>query len=325
MITREQKIRLSIFLILAGGLLAAIAAVFIMPTLKEEGDTYYIDFRDMSVNGVNDGADVKYQGVRVGQVSRIDVNRDDLRSILIYIKLKKGFPIKSDMTASLQYAGITGLKFIELSGGKEEAKTLNPGDKIQTRKGLGEKAEDIVLNIDSVVEAINNMLNPENRQKFAQLLANLESGTAVMAQILDKRQNSLANTISNIEKITRHLDELSLKMDKFAGYLNQAQETLPASRLREVLDHLDQVIVTIDQRLSKDELGRVLDSVDKFADSSTIAIRKIENRIGDMEAELSRTLSALRESMENIARFTRDLREDPTLLIRRRADKERSK
>jgi hypothetical protein len=36
-------------------------------------------------------------------------------------------------------------------------------------------------------------------------------------------------------------------------------------------------------------------------------------------------LASLRESLENIASFTRDLKEDPTLLIRKRASKRSKK
>ncbi|MCP4213447.1 MAG: MCE family protein, partial [bacterium] len=167
MITKEQKVRLGIFLIVSLLLLTVVTGIFILPKLKDNGDEYYIDFREMSVNGVNNGADVKYQGVRIGKVSRIDVNPSDLRSVLIYIKIKKGFPVKKNMRATLQYAGITGLRFVEISGGITEAESLMPGGRIMTKKGLGEKAEDIVLNIDSVVDAVNNLLNEDNQKSLS--------------------------------------------------------------------------------------------------------------------------------------------------------------
>ena len=65
--------------------------------------------------------------------------------------------------------------------------------------------------------------------------------------------------------------------------------------------------------------------IDTFVNTATLSIRKIENRFHDLEGEINMTLVSLRESMENISRFTRELAEDPTILIRTKADKRRKK
>ena len=234
MITKEQKLRLAAFLILSFFLLAAIASVFILPRLKDEGDIYCIDFQKMSVNGVNEGADVKYQGVRIGKVVSLDVNPEDLRSILICVKIKKGFPVKKDMGAALQYAGITGLRFVEISGGTNEAENLEPGGKIMTKKGLGEKADDIVLNIDSVVEAINDMLNTENRDKISQLLTNLEKSSSVISETLAHRKENLGNSIENIDAITAQLKEVAVGMNNFVNYINTISERISPGKVEEI-------------------------------------------------------------------------------------------
>ncbi len=325
MITNEQKIRLGIFLATTLFLLLAIAAVLIMPQLKQEGDVYHIDFRGMSVNGVNEGADVKYLGVRIGKVTELEVHPEDLDSVRVFIKIEKNFPVKQNMRATLQYAGITGLRFVEISGGRSDAPFLQPGQRIRAGKGLGEKAEDIVLNIDSVVEAVNDMLDKKNRENFARLLENLDKSTAVIADSLGKRQESLENTIKNIETITNQLKDTVAGLNRFTQYLDKFTERVSPTRLEEMVAHTDEMIVNITKRFSKEEFGGVIDSVDEFAGTANISLKKIDNRFQDLQDELSRTLTALRESMENIARFSRDLREDPTMLIRTRAAKRRRK
>jgi phospholipid/cholesterol/gamma-HCH transport system substrate-binding protein len=325
MITKEQKLRLGIFLVVSLLLLAVISGIFIIPKLKTEGDIYYVDFREMSVNGVSEGADVKYQGVKIGHVMRITVNPDDLRSVLIYIKIKKGFPVKKDMRARLQYVGITGLRFVEISGGKTEAENLEPGGKILTKKGLGEKAEDIVLNVDSVVEAINDLLNPKNREKVSLLIKNLEKGTAVISNLLEKKEENLGNSMENIDKITRELHQVAINLNQFTLYLAEVSEKVRVKKLEKVVTHTDDLIQTLSQRFSQKEAGKLLADIDTFVNTATLSIRKIENRFHDLEGEINMTLVSLRESMENISRFTRELAEDPTILIRARADKRRKK
>ncbi len=325
MITKEQKLRLGVFLAVSLVLLAVITGIFIIPKLKTEGDIYYVDFREISVNGVSEGADVKYQGVKIGTVIRITVNPDDLRSVLLYIKIKKGFPVKKDMRARLQYVGITGLRFVEISGGKTEAKNLEPGGRILTKKGLGEKAEDIVLNVDSVAKAINDMLNPENRQKVSLLIKNLEKGTAVISNLLEKKEENLGNSMENIDKITRELHQVAINLNQFTLYLTEVSEKVQVKKLEKVVTHTDDLIQTLSRRFSEKEAGKLLADIDTFVNTATLSIRKIENRFHDLEGEINMTLVSLRESMENISRFTRELADDPTILIRTRADKRRKK
>jgi phospholipid/cholesterol/gamma-HCH transport system substrate-binding protein len=258
-------------------------------------------------------------------VIRITVDPDDLRSVLIYIKIKKGFPVKKDMRAQLQYVGITGLRFVEISGGKTEAENLEPGGRILTKKGLGEKAEDIVLNVDSVVEAVNDMLNPENRQKISLLIKNLEKGTAVISNLLEKREENLGNSMENIDKITRELHQVSSNLNQFTLYLAEVSEKVRVEKLEKVVTHTDTLIQTLSRRFSEKEAGKLVADIDTFVKTATVTIRKIENRFHDLEGEIKMTLVSLRESMENISRFTRELAEDPTILIRSRAEKRRKK
>jgi phospholipid/cholesterol/gamma-HCH transport system substrate-binding protein len=325
MITKEQKFRLAIFLGVSLVLLIVIFGIFILPKLKTVGDVYCIDFRDMSVNGINEGADVKYQGVRIGKVINLQVNPDDLRSVFIYIRIRKGFPIKMDMRASLQYAGITGLRFVEISGGSTLAKDMEPGEKILPKKGLGERAEDIVLNVDSVVEAINNVLNPENREKISQTLTNIEKGTSIIADMLERRKTSLENTVVNIETITRQLSEVTANLNEFSTYLLAVSGKLSPERIENLVTVTDNVLQNLSRRISDQELGKLITDVNTLMKTTNISVRKVEEGFLSMSEEFNRTLIQLRQSIDNIARFTRDLREDPTVLIRKRAEKRSKK
>lgn len=322
MITKEQKFRLGVFLFIAILLTIAVLAVFIVPKLQEEGDTYFINFKEMSVNGLNEGSDVKYQGVGIGKVSQMHVNPEDLSSILVYVDLKKGFPVKKDMRAKLQYAGITGLRFVEISGGRTECEDLEPGGEILMGKGLGEKAEDIVLNVDSVVDAINDVLNPENRENISGLLTNIEKSTAILARILGKRERNLENLFKNIDQAAAELKTISEDIKTFTQGLTNITEKVEWEKIGK---DFDTMTTNISDRFSPQELGDVVKNFNTFVKTSTASIKKIESSFLDLDGELNNTLVSLRESMENIAKLTRELTEDPTILIRTKTEKRSKK
>ena len=322
MISNQQKIRLGAFLVISFLILAISLAILIIPKLKEKGDIYFINFKDTSVNGVNEGAPVKYLGVQIGKVINLEVNPRNLNSVLIYVRIKSGFPVKVDMGAALQYAGITGLRFIEISGGKDRSSFVLPGGEIKTRKGLGEKAEDIVLNVDSVVKAVNDMLNAENRERFALMVKNMETSTRVIADTLEKRKDNFAGTIEKLDQSMTHIVELSKNLKIFSAHMNDVSQKVSLEKLAKESENL---LKNISQRFSEEEMGAVLNRLETFLKTANSSMRKVETNFQNLHEEFRLTLVKLRESMENISRFTREVSEDPTMLIRKKAGKKRGK
>ena len=68
MATPAQKRRLALFFIVSAGILIVFLIVVAGSHLLEERDGYIVEFEDISVGGLNKGAAVKYQGIKVGRV-----------------------------------------------------------------------------------------------------------------------------------------------------------------------------------------------------------------------------------------------------------------
>lgn len=311
MLSREQKQRLGIFLVVSIALLIVIMGIFILPKLKEEGNRYYVNFTGMSVYGLNEGSQVKYQGVDIGSVREIEVNPKDLSSILVRLRIKRSFPVKKDMRAQLSYAGITGLRFVELSGGDSRSEGLAPNGVIPMKKGLGEKAEDIVSNIDRAVKNINNLLNEERSEEISRIFENIEESTRLIKSFVREQRSVMARSLENF-------DRLSMNLQRFSDMLSRTD-------IEKISRRLDTLIDSISSRFSQAELGKTIKEVDSFFQTSAVSIRKIEGTFLDVKDDLNKTLGGLRESLENLARFSRNLSEDPTILIRTRKEKRRRK
>ncbi len=304
LLTREQKRRLGIFLMVSIGVLVFIFGLFIIPKLKSQGETYYINFKEISVYGISNGSSVKYQGVDIGKVMDIEVNPYDLNSILVEVEIRRGFPVKDDMRSKLSYAGITGLKFIELSGGSSESKNLLPGGIIPMERGLGEKAEDIVSNIDKAVQNINKLLNEKRGEELSRILVNIEEGTAMMKSFIQEQRGFAARSMENMEKISSRVSHFTASLEKvdIEGISKQIQV----------------LIGVANARFSKEELGKTMADFDELVNTSTASIRKTRGIILDIQSDMSATLEALRDALENLATFSKNLTEDPTILIRKR-------
>ena len=109
--------------VIALSIAAAFFAVWLSRTGDKDDVVYRIHF-DESVSGLALGEPVKLVGVDVGTVKTMSIDTKDPRRVQVEVKLHKDAPVKTDTKATLRSKGITGVSFIELSGGTPDAQTL---------------------------------------------------------------------------------------------------------------------------------------------------------------------------------------------------------
>ena len=105
----------------------SVAIAFLFVWLARTGNKddvlYRIHFAE-SVSGLSLGDPVKFLGVDIGTVKTMKIDPLDPNKVQVDISLRKNTPVKTDTRATLKLKGITGVFFIELSGGSAKAQTL---------------------------------------------------------------------------------------------------------------------------------------------------------------------------------------------------------
>ncbi len=102
---------------------AALAFLWLSKTGHRDDVLYRIHFAE-SVSGLSLGDPVKFHGVDVGTVKTMAIDAKDPRLVEVVVSLRKDTPVKTDTKASLKLKGITGVVFVELTGGAAEAQRL---------------------------------------------------------------------------------------------------------------------------------------------------------------------------------------------------------
>ena len=111
---------------------AALFSVWLTGAGHRDDVLYRIHFAE-SVSGLALGDPVKFRGVDVGTVKALSIDAIDPHRVQVDVKLRKETPVKTDTRASLNLKGITGVVFVELNGGSQNAKSLldvTPDDQI---------------------------------------------------------------------------------------------------------------------------------------------------------------------------------------------------
>jgi phospholipid/cholesterol/gamma-HCH transport system substrate-binding protein len=87
----------------------------------QKGYVLYTAVVQESVAGLNVNAPVKYRGVDVGVVRDIQLDPQNPEQVRLTLAMARGTPIKQDTVAVLKTQGLTGIAYMELSGGSPGA------------------------------------------------------------------------------------------------------------------------------------------------------------------------------------------------------------
>ncbi|PID73541.1 MAG: outer membrane lipid asymmetry maintenance protein MlaD [Desulfobacterales bacterium] len=92
------------------------------------GDYYTVSARFQSVAGLKSGAEVVISGVKVGNVSRVELDQENMEA-LVRMKIRRGIVLSEDAIASVKTSGLIGDKYIRLSPGGSDT-IIKPGELI---------------------------------------------------------------------------------------------------------------------------------------------------------------------------------------------------
>jgi phospholipid/cholesterol/gamma-HCH transport system substrate-binding protein len=183
----------------------------------------YLAIEDESVAGLNLNAPVKYNGVDVGKVREIRLDPGNPERVNLLFAIERGTPIKEDTVAVLKTQGLTGIAYVELSGGARDAPPLRAiaGSEypvIRTKPSLSARLENVLTNVlaklDNTSNNINSILSDENRAAFKSALADIAAVARTIAARKDTLDTGIANAGRTFENTSRATAQVGPVIDR---------------------------------------------------------------------------------------------------------------
>jgi len=204
---------------------ALIAAVLWLATGGATQKSYdlYLAIEDESVAGLNLNAPVKYNGVDVGKVRQIQLDPGNPERVNLLFAIERGTPIKEDTVAVLKTQGLTGIAYVELSGGARDAAPLRATTDsaypvIRTKPSLSARLENVLTSVlaklDSTSSNINAILSDANRAALTSALADLASVTHTIAARKQTIDTGIANAARTFENTSRATAQIGPVIDR---------------------------------------------------------------------------------------------------------------
>jgi phospholipid/cholesterol/gamma-HCH transport system substrate-binding protein len=193
----------------------------------------YLAIEEESVAGLNLNAPVKYNGVDVGKVREIRLEPGNPQRVNLLFAIESGTPIKEDTVAVLKTQGLTGIAYVELSGGARDSPplTATAGSEypvIRTKPSLSARLENVLSSVlahlDSTSTNINSILSDENRAAFKSAVADIAAVAHTVAarkDTLDAGIVSAARTFENSARASARLDPAIERISRSAEALEK--------------------------------------------------------------------------------------------------------
>ncbi|HAT8294301.1 TPA: MCE family protein [Legionella pneumophila] len=207
-----------IVLILTAGLLSA--GLWLSVGFNQKEYTSYTVYLKESVSGLSVESPVKFNGVQVGYVKEIKLNKNDPRQVELLLNIEKSTPITTSTSATLISQGITGVTYVGLSAGSSELTPLRkmPGEpypvipsKPSLLNQLDAVLKEVAENVGAVSEKAQLIFNEENADNVRKSLANIERITEIIAdkgQTIDSSLNNLDVFVANMAKTSKQFPQL---------------------------------------------------------------------------------------------------------------------
>lgn len=313
MITRSQRVRLGVFIILSIAVTIITITIIIAPKILEKRDIYYIAFRDVSVTGLQEGSSVKYQGIQVGYVSNISIDPEDIRRVIVEISLDQGTPIKEDTKAEIVFLGITGLKLIELKSGTNESLTSPPGSFILAGRSIAEeitgRAETLAEKTELVLNNLIQATDKTNADKFLVLVDTVSAAVAQINRFIKRNERPFHLTLQNTKEFSDNLDSLTF-------YAQSILKSWDAFAKSDTLNQIVNDFAEITAELKQAELVRLFREINKTLEQTNNMLSDVEISFAKSRSDLVYAIESFKETADNLNQFSRLISEDPSILIR---------
>ena len=198
---------------------------------QKKYNTYTVYMRE-AISGLTNESPVKYNGVKVGFISQIQLNDADPQLVKLQIQVEEGTPITSSTQATLVAQGITGSTYLGLSATSSTFTPLEktPGELYPVIPYKPSFFNVLEKNVTEATVGINRIFDKENAEHIKQSLESLQKIVQMIEQNnenLNKSLKDLPLLITELKNSVRQFNITSLDISA-AG--KQLSDTMRAGR-----------------------------------------------------------------------------------------------
>ncbi len=293
-------------------LLAVATVVFVFWLARfqftKQYDIYDVDFKG-PVRGLSSGGQVFFNGIRVGEVTKLSLDKTNPNRVVARIRTTSDAPVRVDSVGTLEPLGITGVNYIEIDAGtlsKPLLKDVTPTDRvpvIRTKTGA----------LDALLSGGGDVLTRA-----------VEALDRVNRVLSDKNINNLSGTLADVHDITTQLRNQKQMLADLDETIKSANTS--AKKIDKLTEDVDRLVNGDGKRTLK-TLGDTADEIKGTAVDVRAMVAKLQGPTTDFATSglprISQAIISLQQAAESLNRVVQEVESNPQGVLSKAPAKER--
>lgn len=280
------------------GLLAIVAIALLIfgysflkgESLLSDDRTFYAVYDD--VEGLAPSSNVTINGLEVGKVLSIEFTGTS-GNLLVTFNLKNNFQFSKDSEAQIYGGGLIGGKSLAIVPNYSSSEAAKSGD---TLKGtidegifelvndrltpLQKKVESVIGQTDSVLVAVNDVLDPDTRQNLRTAIESLTQTTASFNSASQALNGLLTENRSKLNRTFTNLDHMSGNFKSISDSVAQLEIGQLTNNMQKVISDFEQVSTKLNS--NEGTVGKLIND-DQLYNNLELATKQMQELMQDIK------------------------------------------
>jgi phospholipid/cholesterol/gamma-HCH transport system substrate-binding protein len=247
--TNAQKLKLGIFVIISV-IILVISLYLIGSKQNLFGKSFKIHAVFNDVNGLQQGNNVQFSGIKIGTVKKIEMINDTTIRVDMIIEEKMRVHLKKNAQAVVKSDGLVGNMTVSIVPVEGNAPFIKEGDTIvameritmdEMMATLGTTNEDIAILVKDVLKITDNI---EAGKGVVGLLLNDEEITANIKNIVSNVENATVKANKTVDELNKIIGSINYDESLAAVLLSDAES---AKKIKSIISNLETTSVEINK------------------------------------------------------------------------------
>jgi len=247
--TNAQKVKLGIFVIITT--IVLVISLYLIGTKQNlfgKNFTIYAVFND--VNGLQQGNNVRFSGIKIGTVKKIEMINDTTIRVDLIIEEKMRLHLKKNAQATVKTDGLVGSMTVSIIPIEGNAPFIQPGDTIvameritmdEMMATLGTTNEDIAILVKNILKITDNI---EAGKGVVGLLLNDEEITTNIKNIVGNVENATVKANKTIDELNKIINSINYDESLAAVLLS---DSVTARKIKSIIGNLEVTSIEINK------------------------------------------------------------------------------
>ena len=201
--TKSQKFKIRLGLFIAGGLALFVLAIFIIGKQKNLfNPVFKLTTTFSNVSGLQVGNNIRFSGINVGIVDKINIINDSTVKVEMLIKKDVKQFIKSDCEVAIGSEGLIGDRLLVITQGSSDAPLAKEGQHLSS----AEPVEIDAIMASLQITAVNATIISD---QLAEIMIKVNGGRGTIGRLIEDTTiaDNLSQTMVNIRSSSKGLNE----------------------------------------------------------------------------------------------------------------------